>query len=113
MKKLLIGFFLSLILASAVFADGAKMPRLSAVTPDSAKTDAEFTTTGENLGKAMVKDLYLTDGKDDIKVQIVVHKEDSIQFKAPADTKPGEYRLMLLIADGTKFLEQPVKVTIE
>lgn len=116
MKRLLFGFLLVLALVAVTglyaAADGP-MPRLSTVTPDSGKAGDEFTAAGENVGKALVKELYLTDGKDDTKVQIVTQKDDSIVFKVPADAKAGRYSLMILSADGKQFLEQPVKLTIE
>ena len=88
-------------------------PRLATVTPDTGKPAAEYSTVGENLAKTAVKELYLTNGKDDIKVVILVQKNESISFKVPANTKPGRYSLMILTADGKQFLEQPVKLTVE
>ncbi len=91
----------------------SKSPRLAAVTPETGKPAAEYSTAGENLAIDSVKGLYLTNGKDDIKVEIVAQKAESIQFKVPGNTKPGRYSLMILTADGKQFLEQPVKLTIE
>ena len=88
-------------------------PKLNTVSPASGKTDVEFTAEGENLTKTYVADLYLTDGTNDIKVSITAQEAASIKFKAPAKVKPGRYALMLLTADRARFLEQPVKVTIE
>ena len=90
-----------------------KSPRLTTVTPDTGKAAEAYLVAGENLAKDAVKELYLTDGKNDIKVEIVTQKEDSIQFKVPGPTKPGRYSLMILTADGKRFLEQPVRLTIE
>ena len=91
----------------------AKSPRLATVTPDTGKAAAEYSAAGENLAKDAVKELYLTNGKDDIRVVIVTQKDEAIQFKVPPHTKPGRYNLMILSADGKQFLEQPVKLTIE
>ena len=91
----------------------SKSPRLAAVTPETGKPAAEYSAAGENLARDAVKELYLTNGKDDIKVEIVAQKAESIQFKVPGNTKPGRYSLMILTADGKQFLEQPVKLTIE
>ena len=90
-----------------------KSPRLTTVTPDTGKAAAEYSAAGENLAKDVVKELYLTNGKDDIKVVIVTQKDEAIQFKVPPLTKPGRYSLMVLSADGKQFIEQPVKLTIE
>ena len=111
MKQLFAG--LLLLALSAPLLAQSKSPRLAAVAPETGKPAAEYTTTGENLARDAVKELYLTNGKDDIKVEIVAQKAESIQFKVPGSTKPGRYSLMLLTADGKQFLEQPVKLTIE
>ncbi len=90
------------------------MPRLSTVTPDTGKAGTEFTAEGENLTKASVAELYLTDGKLDMKVVVVEQTATSIKFKAPANVKPGRFNLMVLtVGASPKLLEQPVKVTIE
>ena len=102
-----------LVVLSAVLTGQSKSPRLATVTPDTGKADAEYAAAGENLAKDSVKELYLTNGKDDIKVAIVTQTGEAIQFKVPASVKPGRYSLMLLTADGKQFLEQPVKLTIE
>jgi hypothetical protein len=107
-SAVLILFVLSLAMGAQ-----SKSPRLATVTPDTGKASAEYATAGENLGKDAVKELYLTNGKDDIKVEIVAQKADSIQFKVPGNTKPARYTLMILTADGKQFMEQPVKLTIE
>jgi hypothetical protein len=88
-------------------------PRLSAVTPDTGKADTEFVAAGENLDKNQVAELYITDGKTDVKTQITAQAAASIKFKTPSSVKPGRYGLMILTADRQRLLEQPVKVTIE
>ena len=88
-------------------------PRLSTVTPDTGKAEVEFTAAGENLGKAQVAELYLTDGKNDVKLIVTEQTNEAIKFKAPASVKPGRYGLMILTGDRKQFIEQPVKLTIE
>ena len=102
-----------LTLSMALTIAQSKSPRLATVTPDTGKAAAEYAAAGENLGKDAVKELFLTNGKDDIKMEIVTQKDDGIQFKVPGSVKPGRYSLMLLTADGKQFIEQPVKLTIE
>ena len=91
----------------------SKSPRMATVTPETGKPAADYTAAGEALAKDAVKEVYLTNGKDDIKLQIISQKDEAIQFKVPANTKPGRYSLMILTADGKQFVEQPVKLTIE
>ena len=98
----------------AIFAFGAEpSPRFNTVTPDTGKAGTEFTVTGENLAKANVAEVYFTDGKNDTKLDIVTQEPTEIKVKAPATVKPGRYSLMILTGDKARFLEQPVKVTIE
>jgi len=101
------------LVAASLLAQDRPAPHLTTVTPDTGKATAEFSTAGEHLGKDAVKELYLTNGKDDVKLRIIAQKEDVIQFQVPTHTKAGRYSLMLLSADGKQFLEQPVKLTVE
>jgi hypothetical protein len=87
-------------------------PRCDSVTPDTGKPDTEFAVAGENLGKDKVAEMYVTDGKNDVKVEITEQTEKSIKFKASA-VKPGRYSLMILTGDRARYLEQPLKVSIQ
>jgi hypothetical protein len=111
MRRILAGLFLFALSVALVAQE--KSPRLTTVTPDTGKPNEEYLAAGENLAKDAVKDLYLTNGKDDIKVPILTQNEESIRFKVPSNTKPGRYALMVLTADGKRFIEQPVKLSIE
>jgi hypothetical protein len=102
-----------LFLAAALLVAQAKSARMTTVTPEAGKADVAFSVAGENLTADAVKELYLTNGKDDIRVAIVEQKAEAIQFKVPGGTKAGRYSLMILTGDGKNFIEQPVKVTIE
>ena len=111
MKNLFVAAVLFVISVASIAQ--TKSPRVATVTPDTGKPAAEYAAAGENLAKDTVKDIYLTNGKDDLKMEIVKQTNEAIQFKAPGSTKPGRYSLMLLTADGKQFIEQPVKLTIE
>lgn len=90
------------------------MPRFATVAPDTGKAGTEFTAEGENLTKDNVSEVYLTDGKIDLKVEVVNQTATAIKFKAPASAKPGRFNLMVLTTGASpKLLEQPVKLTIE
>lgn len=99
--------------AVVLLAQGA-VPSMKAVDPMTAKIGDELTVTGENLDKANVAEVYLTDGKNDFKVTITEQGAVSIKLKVPANTKPGRLALMVLTkGKEPKLIEQPVKVTIE
>lgn len=90
------------------------MPRLVTVEPAECKAGAEAVAKGENLDKKAVAELYLTDGKNDVKLTIVQQSADNIKFKIPADAKAGRFSLMLMTAGSDpKLMEQPVKVTVQ
>lgn len=102
----------ALLIPMILFAE--TMPRMTTVEPGTAKIGDLLVVAGEHLGKANVAQLYLTDGKNDLKVAVTDQTDASIKFKVPDTVKPGRFALMILTAgkDG-KLIEQPVKVTIE
>ena len=72
-----------------------------------------ITATGQNLQKAAVAKLYLTDGKNDIQVDVTEQTNTSIKFKIP-DKATGRMSLMVLTADKEpKLMELPVKVAVD
>jgi uncharacterized protein YfaS (alpha-2-macroglobulin family) len=84
------------------------------VEPGIGKVGDALVATGENLEKPNVADLFLTDGKIDVKVPVTEQAATSIKFKIPANAKPGRWALMILTGGKEpKLIEQPVKVTIE
>ncbi|MBI3680759.1 MAG: hypothetical protein HY235_10210 [Acidobacteria bacterium] len=106
--------FLVLTLAAATPAMAQGMPKMTTVEPGTGKAGDELTVNGENLDKKHVAEIYLTDGKNDIKLPVVDQKAEAIKFKIPASAKPGRWALMLLTAGADpKLIEQPVKVTVE
>lgn len=102
-----------LLVAASISAYGQAMPRMSSVDPPSAKKGDVVAVTGENLDKDNVAKVFLTDGKNDTAVEVTEQTATSIKFKIPA-AKAGRLALMILTAGkDAKYIEQPVKVTIE
>ena len=90
------------------------MPRMTTVEPANGKAGDVLTVTGENLTKPVLDKLYLTDGKNDLEVQATEQTATSLKFKIPASAKPGRFSLMILTGGKEpKYIEQPVKVTVE
>ncbi len=107
---LVLGIALALVLAPALAAQNC---RISSVQPDKAKIGDVVGATGESIDKAKVDELYLTDGTNDFKVEIVEQSDTLIKFKVPEKIKPGRYSLMLKTkGPDPKLLEQPVKITV-
>jgi hypothetical protein len=112
MKWSVIPALLTALASLAVCQDA--MPRMTTVEPGNGKAGDEITVSGENLAKPVVAKLYLTDGKNDLEVQVTDQAATAIKFKVPASAKPGRFSLMILTGGKeAKYIEQPVKVTIE
>ena len=107
-------FFALLLACVPVLFGQEAMPRMTAVEPATGKAGVVVTVTGENLTKPGVDKLFLTDGKNDLEVKITEQAATAIKFQVPADAKPGRLSLMILTGGKEpKYIEQPVKVTIE
>lgn len=95
-------------------AQEADAPRLKTVEPSTGKAGDVLTVGGENIEKKNVPELYLTDGSNDLKVEVIEQSASEIKFKIPSKAKPGRYSLMILTGGREpRLLEQPVKVTVE
>jgi hypothetical protein len=92
-------------------------PRMTSVDPYTAKAGAVVSVAGENLDKANVAEVYLTDNKNDFKVEITEQAATSIKFKIPDTLKAGKFGLVIRTpgtADNpAKDYVQPVKVNVE
>ena len=104
------------LLAAASFAAHAQtaMPRMASCEPMNGKAGDVIVVTGENLAKDSVAKVYLTDGTNDLQVDIAEQTATTIKFKIPAKAKPGRVALMVLTSGKEpKLIEQPVKVTVD
>jgi IPT/TIG domain-containing protein len=110
MKPLWVGILVS----TALLVLAQQMPRMVSVEPDTGKAGTECTVNGESLAKSAVSKLYLTDGKNDVEVEVVSQEDKAIKFKIPGQAKAGRWALMVLTAGKEgRLIEQPVKVTVE
>lgn len=102
------------VAALAPWALAQDSPRMKSVEPANGKVGDELTVAGENLDSKFVKEVYLTDGKNDVKLEVTQQTTEAIKIKIPAKAKPGRYALMVLTAEKVpKYIEQPVKCTVE
>ncbi|MCX6632085.1 MAG: IPT/TIG domain-containing protein [Candidatus Solibacter sp.] len=95
-----------------LFAQEA-MPRMSSVDPTNGKAGDVVAVTGENLDKANVGKVYVTDGKNDVVCEITEQTATAIKFKIPAKVTGRMALMILTVGKEPKLIEQPVKVTIE
>jgi hypothetical protein len=111
MKQSLICILLVLV-CGALLAQQA-LPRMTSAEPSAGKAGDVIAVAGENLTKAQVAKVYLTDGKNDIEVQVTEQTATELKFKIPAKAK-GRLAIMIETSGkDAKQIEQPVKVTVE
>ena len=100
-----------LLLSVAAFAD--KAPVVNSINPGEADPGQVVTATGVALTKANVSAVYLSDGVNDIKVELVEQSDQTLKFKVPENLRGGRYTLVLAMpGDPPLMLEQPVKLIV-
>ena len=97
-----------ILFASLAIAQNA--PQVTGVDPASGKVNDTMTVSGNNLGKASVSSVYLSDDKNDYKVAIEDQSDDKITAKVP-QVKPGDYNISIQVGD--KLFIKPVKFKVE
>jgi hypothetical protein len=111
-----LSLLVSLLLAAgtAVWAE-QPMPRMVSVNPANGRVGDAIVATGENLQKALVAKLFLTDGKNDLACDMIEQTDTTIRFKIPAHSAVGSRLTVMVLTTGkdAKYIEQPVKVEID
>lgn len=104
-----------LLLLVVCFAGNAQqvLPRMTSVDPGTAKIGEVVVAVGENLEKANVSKVYLTDGKNDLIVAVLEQTATSIKFKIPAKATGRMAVMVLTTGKEPQLIEQPVKVLID
>ena len=108
MKKLNFVAAILLLFISVVGAQGP--PRLSGVEPTTGKSGATATATGENLSRANVVAVFLSDANTDHKVAVIEQTSEKIVFRVPA-IKAATYNVALQV--NNDIFIQPVRFTVE
>jgi hypothetical protein len=89
-------------------------PVMRTVDPEAVKAGAVAAVSGEFLDKSRVAEVYLTDGKVDIKVEIIEQASGSLKFRVPENTAAGRYNLMaLLVGEVSTLIETPAHLRVE
>lgn len=109
-------FVAGLAIAAIVVAPGllpaqTATPHITAVTPDSGKSNDSITITGENLGKDKVAAVFLSDAKLDHKAVVVDQEATKIVIKVPDNLKPGDYNISM--QEGPAIYIEPVIFTVK
>jgi IPT/TIG domain len=83
---------------------------ITSVDPSSGKVNDSVTVTGQNLGKASVPAIFLSDDKEDFKATIVEQTDEKIVLKVP-EVKPGSYNIS--VQAGNTIIIKPVRFTVQ
>ena len=102
------------VLCAALFAasigSAQTNSKVSTVDPATGKVNDSITVSGENLGKAAVSGVFLSDDKQDYKATVTDQADDKIVMKVP-QVKAGDYNIS--IQTGNRLLIQPVRFTVQ
>ncbi|HEV7966557.1 MAG TPA: IPT/TIG domain-containing protein [Candidatus Acidoferrales bacterium] len=101
---------LAAVILLSTLAVAQNAPQVTAVDPASGKVNDTVTVSGNNLGKASVSSVFLSDDKNDYKATIVDQSDDKITAKIP-QVKPGDYNISVQVGD--KLFIKPVKFKVE
>jgi hypothetical protein len=102
--------FAILLVLPLGFTLAQNSPSVKAVDPTSGKVNDSISVEGENLGKAVVSAVYLSDDKSDYKAVIIQQASDKIVLKIP-QVKPGDYNVS--VQAGAAIYIQPVRFTVQ
>jgi len=117
----IIAFWLAVLLmasAAAGWADNKDpkdnpVPLLDRVEPCKGKAGDVAIAYGQALDKGRVAEVFFTDGKTDLKVEILEQTATMIKFKIPVAPARRYWLMLLTKAVEPALLEQPVVVTVE
>jgi hypothetical protein len=101
-------FAVAISLSPLLLAQGGA--QITSVDPPSGKVNDSVTVTGQNLGKASVPSIYLSDDKEDFKATIVEQTDEKIVMKVP-QVKSGSYHISVLA--GNTIIIKPIRFTVE
>ena len=96
-------------LAAALWGQGN--PRVTGVNPNAAKVGANVTVAGENLGKANVAAVFVSNSSDDFPATVVEQGDTKIVIKIPKEAKPGDYNVSIQVKGD--ILIQPIRLTVQ
>ena len=85
---------------------------LQGVTPGEARPGDLVTVTGAALDASHIKEIYLTDGEVDYRVEILEQSDLAVRLRVPAKIPSGPMRFAIVVVSRPELLEQPVLLKI-
>ena len=91
---------------------GGLVTVMQQATPSVVRSGDVVTVTGYALDVNHVKEVYLTDGDNDYRVEIIEQGNVALRFRVPAKIPAGQMRLAVIVVGRDDLLEQPVFLKI-
>jgi hypothetical protein len=85
---------------------------LQGVMPTVARPGDVVTVTGFALGPDRLKEIYLTNGEVDYRVEILEQSNLAVRLRVPAKIPAGQMRFAIVVVSRPELLEQPVLLKI-
>lgn len=85
---------------------------LQGVMPTQARPGDIVTVTGFALGPDRLKEIYLTDGVVDYRVEMLEQNNVAVRLQVPAKIPAGQWRFAIVVVSRPEMLEQPVLLKV-
>jgi len=92
--------------------EGGNVTVLQGVMPTQARPGDIVTVTGFALGADRLKEIYLTDGVVDYRVEMLEQNNLAVRLQVPAKIPAGQWRFAIVVASRPEMLEQPVLLKV-
>ena len=91
---------------------GGYVTVMQQVIPSEARPGEIVTVTGYALDAEHLKEVYLTNGQMDFRVEIVEQGNVAVRLRVPAKVPAGHMRFAIVVVGRNDLLEQPVFLKI-
>ena len=85
----------------------SKVTCMDQVMPTQARPGEVVTVTGYALDAAHVKEIYLTTGEIDYRVEILEQGDTAVRLRVPAKIPSGQMRFALIVASRPRYSNNP------
>jgi hypothetical protein len=85
---------------------------LQGVMPTKARPGDVVTVTGVAVDDGHVKEIYLTNGEVDYRVEILEQSNLAVRLRVPTKIPAGQMRFAIVVVSRPELLEQPVLLKI-
>jgi len=97
---------------ASVTLDNVQFTVLQAVVPTQAWPGDIVTVTGFALDADHLKEIYLTNGEMDYRMEILEQNKAAVRLRVPVGVPAGQMRFAIVVGTRPELLEQPVMLKI-